>query len=82
MRKQAEKVRLEDVNIPRDLYQRLKEVTHCTDVIGLPFFVTLSRRIKLVTIEFLPSRTAKQLCKSFQRSYGYIAEVALLFALV
>ena len=70
VRKRAEKVRPEYVNIPRELYEQLKEVTLCADVMfvnGLPFFVTLSRHIKLVTIEFLPSRTAKQLCKSLTK---------------
>eukprot|EP00804_Cyclotella_cryptica_P009645 CCRYP_011211-RA/>CCRYP_011211-RA protein AED:0.13 eAED:-0.02 QI:0/-1/0/1/-1/0/1/0/116 len=33
---------------------------------GLPFFVTLSRGIKLLTIEFLPSRTGNQLHDSLQ----------------
>jgi hypothetical protein len=34
---------------------------------GLPFFVTLSRDIKLVSVEFLPSRTADKLCSSLRK---------------
>jgi hypothetical protein len=41
-----------------------KYVTLVADVMfvnGLPFLVTSSRGISLVTIEYLPSRTAKRL---------------------
>ena len=34
---------------------------------GLPFLVTSSRGIKLGTIQFLPSRTAKQLCDALSK---------------
>jgi hypothetical protein len=65
VRRRPGRVRPEYVSIPRALYERIKNVTLTADVMfvnGLPFFVTLSRDIKLVSIEFLPSRTADQLC--------------------
>ncbi len=51
---------------------------------GLPFFVTQSRGIKLITLEFLPSRTAKQLLKSLEtvariyRRGGYLVRLCLM----
>jgi hypothetical protein len=47
-----------------------KYVTLVADVMfinGLPFLVTSSRRISLVTIEYLPSRTAKRLALTLER---------------
>jgi hypothetical protein len=47
-----------------------KYVTIVVDVIfvnGLPFLVTSLRGISLVTINFLPSRAAKQLANSVER---------------
>ena len=51
---------------------------------GLPFFVTLSRGIKLLTTEFLPSRTANQLHDSLQtvarlyRRGGFLVKMCLM----
>ncbi|KAL7505827.1 hypothetical protein ACHAXN_003260, partial [Cyclotella atomus] len=51
---------------------------------GLPFFVTLSRDIKLRTIEYLPSRTKKQLHASLQsvarlyRRGGFLIKMCLM----
>ena len=53
-----EHVRVDYVEIPRDLDDMHKYVTLAADVMfvnGLPFLVTLSRGISLVTIEYLPS---------------------------
>jgi hypothetical protein len=63
-RKKPEHVRVDYVEIPRDLVDMHKYVTLVADVMfvnGLPFLVTSSRGISLVTIEYLPSRTAKRL---------------------
>jgi hypothetical protein len=62
-------------------------VTLAVDVMfvnGLPFLVTLSRGISLVTIEFLPSRTAKRLVHTLRREFriyrtgGYVIQMTLM----
>ena len=51
---------------------------------GLPFLVTSSRGICLVTIEFLPSRTAKRLVNTLNRvitiygTAGFIVQTSLM----
>ena len=40
---------------------------------GVPFLVTLSRKIRLLTVEFLPSRTAAKLSE-------YLVKVSKLYA--
>eukprot|EP00956_Cyclotella_meneghiniana_P028301 scaffold65295_cov71-Cyclotella_meneghiniana.AAC.14 len=86
-RQRPGRVRPQLVSIPQQLYERIREVVLAADVMfvdGLPFFVTLSRGIKLFTIEYLPSRTAEQLIinlnkvvKLYRRG-GYIVRVALM----
>ena len=69
-RKKTEHVRVDYVEIPRDLVDMHKYVTLVADVMfvnGLPFLVTSSRGISLVTIEYLPSRTAKRLALTLER---------------
>eukprot|EP00804_Cyclotella_cryptica_P011815 CCRYP_021222-RA/>CCRYP_021222-RA protein AED:0.36 eAED:-0.92 QI:0/-1/0/1/-1/1/1/0/432 len=64
-------VRPEYVGIPAALFERIKNVTLTADVMfvnGLPFCVTLSRDIKLITIEFLPSRTVPMLCATLKKT--------------
>jgi hypothetical protein len=63
-RRKPEHVQVDYVQIPQDLVKMHKYVTLAADVMfvnGLPFLVTSSRGISLVTIEYLPSRTAKHL---------------------
>ena len=58
------KVRPEYISIPRDLYERIKNVTLTADVMfvnGAPFLMTLSRKIRLVTAKYLQPWMAKQL---------------------
>ena len=51
---------------------------------GLPFLVTSSRGSSLVTIEHLPSRTAKHLVKTLERVFriystaGFIVQTAMI----
>ncbi len=51
---------------------------------GLPFLVTSSRGISLVTIEYLPSRTAKHLVHTLRRVFrvyatgGYVIQTTLM----
>ena len=69
-RKKPEHVRVDYVEIPRDLVDMHKYVTLVADMIfvnGLPFLVNSSRGISLVTIEYLPSRTAKRLALTLER---------------
>jgi hypothetical protein len=69
-RGKKEHVRVDYVKIPRDLVDMHKYVTLVADVMfvnGLPFLVTSSRGISLVTIEYLPSRTAKRLALTLER---------------
>ena len=64
-------VRPEYTTIPRDLFERLQNVTLSADVMfvnGIPFLITQSRAIKLVTVEFLPSRTVDQLRLKLERA--------------
>eukprot|EP00956_Cyclotella_meneghiniana_P035517 scaffold115573_cov38-Cyclotella_meneghiniana.AAC.1 len=86
-RKKPSKVRPQLVSIPQQLFERIREVVLAADVMfvdGLPFFVTLSRGIKLFTIEYLPSRTAEQLISNLNkvvklyRRGGYVVRVALM----
>ena len=61
-RTSPEHVRVDYVNVPRSFMDIYKYVTIVADVMfvnGLPFLVTSSRGISLITIEYLPSRTAK-----------------------
>eukprot|EP00804_Cyclotella_cryptica_P006122 CCRYP_010732-RA/>CCRYP_010732-RA protein AED:0.20 eAED:0.22 QI:0/0/0/1/1/1/2/0/901 len=87
VRRKPSAVRPEYVRIPRDLYECHKFVTLTADVMfvnGLPFLVTLSRGIKLGSIEFLPSCTAKNLIKALEkviliyRREGFIVKTCLM----
>ena len=69
-RKKLEHVRVDYVKILRDLVDMHKYVTLVADVMfvnGLLFLVTSSRGISLVTIEYLPSQTAKHLALTLER---------------
>jgi hypothetical protein len=67
-----------------DLHKYVTIVADVMFVNGLPFFVTLSRGISLVTIKFLPSRTAKQLANGIEhvaRIYGragFIVQISMM----
>ena len=87
VRKRQGKVRPEFVQIPPQLYERLRDVVLTADVMfvnGLPFFVSRSRAIKLITSEFLPSRTADQLYANLMkvvrlyRRGGYLIRLVLM----
>ena len=77
----------EYVAIPSDLYERIKNFTLPADVMfvnGLPFLVTLSRYIKLGSVEFLHSRTVKHLTSALQKILlvyqkgGYMVRTCLM----
>ena len=75
------------VSIPAQLISLHKYITLAADVIfvsGIPFFVTLSRRIRYVTVQFVPHRTAAELANSLKnvislyRRAGFICQTALM----
>jgi hypothetical protein len=87
VRKKPDKVRPEFITIPRELYEKVVDVTLTADVMfvnGLPFFITQSRGIRMLTIEFLPNRTKEQLNKSLlkiarlYRRGGYVVRTCLM----
>ena len=87
IRTKPEHVRIEYVQIPRDFVELHKYVTLVADVMfvnGLPFLVTSSRGISLVTIEYLKSRTAKRLVHTLERVFriygtaGFMVQTALM----
>jgi hypothetical protein len=86
-RTKLEQVRVDYVKIPRDFIEMHKYVTsvaHVLFVNGLPFLVTSSRGISLITIEFLPLQTEKCLALTLEqviRVYGvagFIVQVSLM----
>jgi hypothetical protein len=69
-RRKPERVCTDYVAIPQSLIDLHVDVTLVADVMfvnGLPFLITLSRKINVVTIEYAPSRTATQLASLIQR---------------
>ena len=70
VRQKPDKVETEFIPIPRDFYELHKFVTLTADVMfvnGVAFLTTLSRKIRLFTIEHVPSHTAKQLSSSLNK---------------
>ena len=64
MKQNPARVETEETYVPRYFYGLHKFVTMTADVIfvnKVHFLVTLSKYIRLFTIEFLPSRTSVQL---------------------
>jgi hypothetical protein len=88
-RTKPERVRVKYVQIPRDFVQLHKYVTLVADVMfvnGLPFLVTSLRGLSLVTIEHVPSRTAKRLAQTLERVFriyatdGFVVQTAMMDA--
>jgi hypothetical protein len=86
-RTKPEQVKVDYVKIPHDFIKMHKYVTLVADVLfinSLPFLVTSSRGINLITIKFLPLQTAKHLSLTLEqviRVYGvagFIVQVALM----
>ena len=58
------------VAVPRVIMERHQRVTLAVDVMfvnGVPFLVSASRGINLITAKYTPSRTAKQLAADIRR---------------
>ncbi len=75
------------MQIPWDFVQLHKYVALVADIMfvnGLPFLVTSLRGLSLVTIEHLPSRTAKRLVQTLERVFriyltaGFIVQTAMM----
>jgi hypothetical protein len=70
VRKKPDRVMLDYVAVPHEFMKLHKYVTLVADVMfvnGIAFLVTMSRGIKFITAEHIPTRTAKQLSKSLKR---------------
>ncbi len=87
IRTKPERVRVKYVQIPRDFVQLHKYVMLVADVMfvnGLPFLVTYSQGLSLVTIEHLQSRTTKRLVHTLERVFriyataGFVIQTALM----
>ncbi len=87
IRTKPEHVRIKYVQIPWDFVELHKYVTLVAEVMlvnGLPFLVTSSRDISLVTVEYLKLRTAKRLVHTLERvvciygTAGFIVQTALM----
>ena len=58
------------MSIPDEFYRLNKFVTIAADVMfvaGVPFFVTYSKKIKFLSVEYLPRRTARQLANALRK---------------
>ena len=82
-----ERIRVEYVQIPRDFVQLNKYAMLVAGVMfvnRLPFLVTFLRGLSLVTIEHLPSRTAKRLAHTLERVFkiygtaGFVVQTAMM----
>jgi hypothetical protein len=61
---------IDHVEIPQAILERHQQVTLAIDVMfvnSVPFLVTVSRGLNLLTTEYTPSRTAKQLAAGIRR---------------
>ena len=83
----AKRVKEQRISILREFYKMHKRVTITADVMfvsGVPFLVTLSRKIKFRTTQFLPKRTAITLASSLTKVLmlyargGFIINLALM----
>ena len=75
------------MTLPRELVEVNKYETLAADVMfvsGLPFLITLSRRVRYVTVQFVPKRTAGELASALKlviglyRRPGFICQMALM----
>ena len=73
VRGRPETVQPEYVSIPEQLVSMNRYVTLAADVMfvsGLPFLVTLSRRVRYVMVQFVPKRTAGELANALKLVIG------------
>ena len=83
----VKRVKDQRISIPGEFYKMHNRVTIMDDVMfvsGVPFLVTLSRKIRFRTTQFLPKRTARTLEDSLTKAImlyargGFIVNLALM----
>eukprot|EP00804_Cyclotella_cryptica_P019093 CCRYP_021211-RA/>CCRYP_021211-RA protein AED:0.16 eAED:0.16 QI:0/0/0/0.66/1/1/3/0/1057 len=87
VRRRPERVTTDVVAVPRDFVRLHKFVTLTADIMfvnGIPFLLTRSRGIQLITVEFLPRQTAKiigekltRVLQLYQRA-DFVVQTALM----
>ena len=82
-----DRVEVEDIVSITSDYHRFVSMTLTADVMfvnGMPLLITLSRRIRLLTVEHIPSRTVNQLGSSLNKIVnlydpgGFVVNVVLM----
>ena len=87
MRGSLKRVHPEYVSVPALLINTNKYITLVADVMfvsGLPFFISLSRKLRFVTVQYVPHRTApelhnalKQVLNVYKRA-GFVCQLGLM----
>ena len=81
------RVKPEILSIPRSIVDNHKNVTLVGDVMfvcGMPFFITLSRDIRFVTVQYRPRRTAALLCNALKETIklykraGFVVQTCIM----
>ena len=87
VRGKSKRVTSEYVSIPAALIDTNRLVTLVADVMfvsGLPFFITMSRKIRFVTVQYVPRRTAPELCNALKQTLnvykraGFVCQLGLM----
>ena len=87
VRGKSTRVSSEYVSIPANLINANKYVTLVADVMfvsGLPFFITMSRKIRFITVQYVPRRTASELSNALKQTLsvykraGFICQLGLM----
>jgi hypothetical protein len=87
VRQSSEAAMTEYVNIPPEIISMNKNVTLSADIMfvnGLPFMISVSRKIKMTTSEHVPNGREASLAKSLKRSFnlytaqGFVVHTAIM----
>ncbi|KAL7531143.1 hypothetical protein ACHAXR_008885 [Thalassiosira sp. AJA248-18] len=71
VRRKPSRVEPEYLSIPANLITNHRYLTLVADVMfvsGLPFFITLSRSVRFVTVQFVPRRTTSELANALKQT--------------
>jgi len=86
-RRKPKRVEVNLVEIPRDFMNLYKNITLTADVFfvnGIPFFLTLSRQVRFLTVQHVPHRSAGELANSLKLTLlkygaaGFLVQVVLM----
>ena len=69
VREKPQRAEPEYVRVPKEIIDLNRYITLVADVMfvgGLPFLISLSRRVRFVTIQYMPRRTAGELCNGLR----------------